>query len=238
MSYDYDRLATAVIEWAVSHGHSDRIVSFDLETKVLAADKFLTNETVLSIAFARHIGKKVDSKVLTLQEESAEAEDQLFFSANQLIENVRPLVVVGYNITGYDVPLLQMKLRSLPKPYWAFKDVVERAFIFDLKHPLKFELANFDGSRIKIRGLEEILNHERFSHLPLVKAKKILNGANKEEKGIKIYELWRKHKAEFEKYAIGDVMDVLALFEELYLKNRIVSQIRTQEIRRTLKATG
>ncbi|MGD0424899.1 MAG: hypothetical protein ABSA92_15800 [Candidatus Bathyarchaeia archaeon] len=45
MSYDYDRLATAVIEWAVSHGHSDRIACMDLETKVLGQDKFLTGET-------------------------------------------------------------------------------------------------------------------------------------------------------------------------------------------------
>jgi len=225
MPYDYDRLATAVVEWAVSHGHSDRIVSLDLETKVLAPDKFLTGETVLSIAFARRIGNKLDSQILTLEDESPAAEEQLFFSANQFVETVRPLVIIGYNITGYDIPLLQMKLRSLPTPYWAIKDMVERAFMLDLKHPLKFELANFDGSRIKIWKLEEVLNHERFSHLPLKRAKKILNWANKEEKGIKIYEMWQKHKAEFEKYAVGDVVDVLALFEELYLKKRIAKVV-------------
>lgn len=229
MSYDYDRLATAVVEWAVSHGHSDRIVSLDLETKVLTPDKFLTGETVLSIAFARRIGNKVDSQLLTLEDESPAGEEQLFFSANQFIETVRPLVIIGYNITGYDIPLLQLKLRSLPTPYWAMKDMVERAFLLDLKHPLKFELANFDRSRIKIWKLEEVLNHERFSHLPLMKAKNVLNGATKEEKGIRIHEMWRKDRAEFEKYAIGDVVDVLALFEELYLKNRIMPQIRTKE---------
>lgn len=225
MSYDYNQLANAVIEWAVSNGQSDRVVSLDLETKVLSPDKFLTNETVLSIAFARRACNRVDSKILTLEEESAESEGELFSHANQFIESVRPLVIVGYNITGYDVPLLQTKLRSFPTPYWAIKDMIGRAFVLDLKDPLKFELANFDGSRLKIRCLEEVLNHERFSHLPLMKAKNVLNGANKEEKGIKIYEMWRKHSADFEKYAIGDVVDVLALFEELYIKKKSMPKI-------------
>lgn len=221
MSYDYDRLATSVVEWAVSHGHSDRIVSLDLETKVLKPSQFLTGETVLSITFARRIGSRVESKPFVLKEESPASEEQLFSSANQFVESVRPLVIIGFNVTGYDIPLLQMKLRDFPTPYWAMKDMVDRAFILDLKHPLKFELANFDGSRIKLRGLEEILNHPRFSHLPLMKAKGILSGASKEEKGAKIYEMWKKRRAEFERYAVGDVVDVLTLFEELYLKKHV-----------------
>jgi DNA polymerase elongation subunit (family B) len=220
MSYDYDRLAIAVVEWAVSHGHSDRIVSLDLETKVLGQDEFLTAETVLSIAFARHTDSKVESKIFTLKDETPTAEDQLFFSANQFVAATRPLVIIGYNITGYDIPLLQMKLRNLPTPYWALKDMVERAFLLDLRHPLKFELADFDGSKIKIWKLEDVLNHERFSHLPLMKAKDILNGS-KDEKGIKIYEMWKKRRADFERYAVGDVVDVLALFEELYLNKHV-----------------
>lgn len=225
MSYDYDRLATAVIEWAVSHGHSDKIVSLDLETKVLSPDQFLTGETVLSIAFARNVGSGVESKMFTLKEESPAAEEMLFSSANQFIDTVRPLVIIGYNITGYDIPLLTMKLRSLPTPYWAMKDMVERAFLLDLKHPLKFELANFDGSRIKIWKLEEVLNHERFSHLPLKRAKDLLNGGSKQEKGRKIYEMWKKRRADFEQYAVGDVVDVLALFEELYLKKQVAKVV-------------
>ncbi len=224
MQNGYPKLAAAVVEWAFSQGYKDRIISIDLETKVLKPNDFLTNERVLSVAVARGVGSTVDTSLTILLDDSPEAEAILFQSVNELLAQIRPVIVLGYNISGYDIPLLQMKLRSLPRPYWAIKDAVERAFILDMKHPLMIELADFDGSQWKIRTLEEILNHPRFAPLPLSREKNVLRGLDKNEKGVKIFNLWKKDRIAFEKYALGDVVDVLSLFAELYL-NRKGAQI-------------
>jgi hypothetical protein len=39
--------------------------------------------------------------------------------------------------------------------------------------------------------------------------------------------MWREKRSDFEKYATGDVVDVLTLFEELYERRQAVASVRT-----------
>ena len=209
------------MRWAVASGQLHRIISLDLETKVLSPDDFLTGETVLSAAIARFDGERVVSRIIILEDESPDAQNRFFTALNDEIQNVRPLVVLGYNVTGYDIPLLQMKLRRLPTPYWAVKDMIERAFILDLKYPIMFELAEYEGAKIKIRSLEDVVNHKRFSSLDLMRTKNILKDSPREEKGARIFRLWKADRDSFQKYALGDVVDTLKLFDEIYLRGPV-----------------
>ena len=55
----------------------------------------------------------------------------------------------------------------------------------------------------------------------------MLKGLDKSQKGQKIYNMWREKRSDFEKYATGDVVDVLTLFEELYERRQVVASVRT-----------
>lgn len=225
---NYDDLARAAVKWAVQAGQSHRIVSLDLETKVLSISDFLTGETILSIAMARRVNGGVETRLFTLDDETPGSQQALFAAASQEIERIRPLIVLGYNITGYDIPLLRIKLRNSPIPHWALIDMVERAFILDMKHPLKFELARSDGSSPRVRTLEDVVNHPRFSQLELSRAKNMLNGLDKSQKGQKIYDMWKMNRKDFGKYATGDVVDVLLLFEEIFRNERAAVEVKVQ----------
>ena len=224
---NYDELARAVVKWVAQGGQSHRVVSLDLETKVLSPTEFLTGETILSLAMARRVNSSIETRLFSLANETPDSQEVLFTAASQEIERIRPLVVLGYNITGYDIPLLRMKLRDSPVPHWALIDITERAFILDMKHPLRFELARSDGSSPKIRTLEEVVNHPRFHQLDLSRAKNMLNGLDKSQKGQKIYDMWRMKKNDFGEYATGDVVDVLLLYEEIFRREGTAVEVKT-----------
>jgi hypothetical protein len=225
---NYDDLARAVAKWVVQGGQSHRIVSLDLETKVLSPSDFLTGETILSFALARRVNGSIETRLFTLDNETPDSQQALFDAASQEIERIRPLIALGYNITGYDFPLLRIKLRNSPIPHWALIDMVERAFILDMKYPLKFELARSDGSSPRVRTLEDVVNHPRFSQLELSRTKNMLNGLDKSQKGQKIYDMWKMNKNDFGKYATGDVVDVLLLFEEMFRSEEAAVEVKTQ----------
>jgi len=64
-----------------------------------------------------------------------------------------------------------LKLRILPKPYWSIKDLLERSFTLEIKHPVSFELAKYDETSLKIVGLDKVVNYPRCSYLPLIRSK-------------------------------------------------------------------
>jgi hypothetical protein len=225
---NYDDLARMVVKQVVERGESHRIVSIDLETRVLSESDFLTGETILSFAMARRVDGVVLPKLFTLGEETSQSQQTLFSETNLELERIRPLIIVGYNVTGYDFPLLRAKLRRSPTPHWALIDMVERAFVLDMKHPLKFEIARADGSSPRVRTLEDVVNHPRFSHLQFSGAKNLLRGLDKSQKGQKIYSMWKDSHPDFERYAIGDVVDVLSLYEELYQVRRAIASVRSE----------
>lgn len=225
---NYDDLARAVVKWVVQGGQSHRIASLDLETKVLSPSDFLTGETILSFAMARRVNGSFETRLFTLDNEAPESQQALFAAASQETERIRPLIVLGYNITGYDIPLLRIKLRNSPVPHWALIDMVERAFILDMKHSLKFELARSDGSSPRVRTLEDVVNHPRFSQLELSRTKNMLNGLGKSQKGQKIYDMWKMNRDDFGKYATGDVVDVLLLFEEMFRSEEAAVEVKTK----------
>jgi hypothetical protein len=142
------------------------------------------------------------------------------------------LVLLGYNISGYDFPLLILKLKWLeeyfkrksgpdakpryPQEYWALKDALTRTYVLDLMHPLRFAIAQSDNTTPKYKSLEDVVNHARYASLKLMRRKGILKVATSEGKGKLIYEMWKMRDPNFNLYLEGDVHDVLLLAEELY----------------------
>jgi DNA polymerase elongation subunit (family B) len=232
MSYetglDYESFIASIMETVKRRDAGFRVLSLDLETKITDRKDFLTGERLLGIGMARRCGGEVESRVLRLKDDSDEAEIELLNGAAAFMGTVRPLVLLGYNISGYDYPLLNLKLKwydeyhrdrgnaRYPREYWSLKDALTRAYVLDIMHPLRFELARLEQSTPKYRSLSSVVSHPRFASLPLKRLKHLAEGSTTEEKGKRIYEMWRSNDPDFERYLEGDVHDTLLLAEELY----------------------
>ncbi len=210
----YASLAVAVVEH-VRAANPNRIVSIDLETKVLSGD-FLSGEPVLGVSLAWREGSSVKGETLVATEESEIAEVRLFEELDSIFLQLRPLILVGYYLTHYDYPLLSMKMRKVPRPLWGIENGITRAFILDLKDPVRFELGSCEGLPPRAQSLDRVVEHSRFSHLPLMKTRKLAQSPNRESKGERIYDLWKNDPEGFKLYSRGDAHDTLLIFEDLF----------------------
>ena len=229
---DYNEFSEEIIEILKSRAQWHRVVSIDLETKIEKKSDFLTGERLLGIGLARRDGKKVETRAIWLKDESDEAEVELLNEAARWLAPIRPLALVGYNIAGYDYPLLNMKLKwyddyhrkglkegeraAYPREYWALKDALTRAYILDMMHPLRFAIAEHDNTTAKYRSLADVVEHARFADAALMRRKQLAAGTSTENKGKVIYDMWKSKDPNFERYLEGDVHDVLLLAEEIY----------------------
>ena len=218
MNYHHGDLANAIIEWVVRTQNLERILALDLEAKVLEENGFLTNETILCVSLARFLNGKIQNKLILLKEEDSKSEAKLLAQLNDFLLETRPLVLVGFNLCGYDIPLLNLKLREYPNPiHWGIKDTIERSFHLDMKHPIRFELAKYSNDGPKMFSLGKAVEHPRFKHLPLMRTKSLVSQTIG-SKGLEIYNMWKSDKRNFTAYAKGDANDVLLMFKELFLK--------------------
>ena len=244
--FGYGELAASLVETIRARGEWHRAVSIDLETKIEKKSDFLTGERLLAIGIARRAGPDVEVRTFTLKDESDDAEIELLYAAARHLAPIRPLLLLGYNIAGYDYPLLNMKLKwhddllraqvpegekpHYPREYWGLKDALTRAFVLDMMHPLRFALAAHDNLTPKYKSLADVVAHQRFAQVKLMRRKQLAEGNSKmlpeggnspaslatENKGKVIYGMWRTHNPDFERYLEGDVHDVLLLAEELF----------------------
>jgi hypothetical protein len=211
----YASVARTVVNLARTSGEN-RILSLDLETKVTGSGQFLTGERILGVSVAWKEHTQVRTKTIVLEEESDAAEGKLFSELDTLLLQLRPLVLVGYYITHYDLPLLNIKLRNTRKPYWGIEDTVTRAYVLDLKDPVRFEVAERDNTPPSALSFDKVVEHERFAGLPLMRARGLARCDTKSEKGAKIYQLWMTDRERFRVYSQGDAHDALLIFEELF----------------------
>jgi hypothetical protein len=243
---DYNEFTAEVIETVRRHGAWRRVVSIDLETKIEKKTDFLTGERLLGIGLARRAGNELEVKTFTLKDESDDAEIELLYEAARYLAPIKPLVLLGYNIAGYDYPLLNMKLKwhddmlrakmpegqkaVFPREYWALKDALTRAYVLDMMHPLRYAIAEHDSTTAKYKSLADVVDHARFADVALMRRKHLAAGSGRmlpggnmppasqatENKGKVIYDMWKSHDPNFERYLEGDVHDVLLLAEALY----------------------
>lgn len=229
--FGYEELSRSVIGTVKAENSWSRVISIDLETKIMKKEDFLSGERILAVGVARRFGSGIETCMFRLKEETDDAELELLYETARWLQMAKPLVLLGYNIAGYDFPLLCLKLKwhddylrrksagakpVFPREYWALKDALTRTYILDLMHPLRFAIAEHDKATPKYKSLEDVVNHQCYSALPLMRRKQLASSDSQEGKGVRIYEMWKSNNPDFEKYLEGDVHDVLALAECLY----------------------
>jgi len=213
-------------------GSWNQAVSLDLETKILKDGDFLTGEPVLAAGLAYRIGDEVRTKAIMLEDESKEAELALLEKLGHELHVANPLVILGYNMTGYDFPLLLLKIKqyddwqkaqapkgqkaNFSRDYWHLKDALTRSIVFDVMHAARYRIGRHDNAPPKYLKLSDVIGHGMFCSLPLKKCKGITAADGAESKGEKIYRMWREKDTDLARYLEGDVHDTLLIAERIF----------------------
>ncbi len=191
-----------------------RVVAIDIETHV--EDAFLKDEYVLGVAMAARVSGEltaasgIEVRSIVLDDESAEAELRLLQEANQILDQYRPLGLLGYAHRGYDVPLLILKVRKHRKPegqqLWKLVDALEQAAHVDLRFILR--------TKFHINNLREATEAAVFKDLPLRREKHLVS-TDFAQKGKDILNLWKTNRQAFIRYNEADAVNPLLIAEYL-----------------------
>jgi len=217
----YEELQVKLLKLLQSWKAWDRVVAFDIETSTRGRG-FFSGERVLSVSLARRSSGKlkkdegIELKTLFLEEETDEAEIKLLKCLNEVLEEIKPLCLIGYGIRQYDIPLLVIKKQQYGERYkqlygqlpWKLIDALESALHIDLYHIFKYK---------GYKKFDQALSSEEFRRLPLRRTKEGLP-SDKVEKGERIYRLWKENKEKLKEYAEGEVHDILLIAEKLVLR--------------------
>lgn len=190
------------------------VCSIDLETLVTDSEGFLSGESIIaaSVSFFR---EEIQTFVFVSDSDTQSEEMRVLRELDQKFAEISPDVIIGYNHTGYDIPLIVSKIRNLE--YADRNRNLEYYFgtswCLDMKYLFAEDLYSYDGF-YRIRKLEEVLLHEKYAPLPTMKAKDIVHIEGM-DKGEAIKYLWLNEKEKFRQYSTGDSHDLIVLFNEI-----------------------
>lgn len=208
-----------MIQSMIQEGKTPSILSLDLETVITSPDQFLTNEKIIAISASYDI---VDPKteVFIAENETEEDETSILNEFDDFIGELNPDIIIGYNHTGYDLPLLQLKMRrrKFDEQLWNVKYYLGTSYTFDMMYAIADDLEKYEGD-YKIRKLKDVVNHPRYSHLPLFRQKNLveIDGMNI---GEAVKHLWKNDRESFINYCTGDTRDILLIFKDIFIDRR------------------
>jgi DNA polymerase elongation subunit (family B) len=224
---NYDDLQKTVIRYMKDAGALDRVVSVDIEASLGTFEN--PQQPVLSISTARRVNGKIDVKKFVLENETVEDEGRIFSEFGSFCQEVKPLILLGYGSSTFDLPIIMFKIKNLDERfkkdgrfqpgYWSLRDAMGKGYFLDVLDPVRFEIGRFDGTSSKFVKLENVISHKRFNSLPFMKTKNVVSdlmtssGMNKWEA---VYSLWKNNRNSFNQYIEGDVHDTLLLAEDLF----------------------
>ena len=191
------------------------MISLDLETIIRKQRDFLTNEPIIAVSVS-YFKDSINTELFVAKNESIEEEENILIKSGNLISSLEPAIIIGYNHTGYDIPLLQMKLKShsIFSQLYKFKYYLATSYIVDMMYVVADYLYSYDGD-YRLRKLSEVVMHEAFSDLNLDRKKNLVI---KEGKGVGevIEDLWKSGSDDFIDYIRGDTRDILEIFFRLF----------------------
>ncbi len=191
------------------------VLSLDLETVILNKNSFLTNETIIAVSLSYYT-EDMQNELYISQGEDADSEFQILQKLDTFLGNFKPAILIGYNHTGYDIPLLRIKMAKLPyaKQIWNAKYVLSTAYCLDMMQVISDFLGDYDGD-YRYRKLSEVVSHEAFRELPLDRKKHVVIRDDMNI-GEAIYHMWKNGSPEFMEYCRGDTRDVLSIFRYIF----------------------
>ncbi len=191
------------------------VLSLDLETIILNRNSFLTNETIIAVSLSYYTDH-MENDLFISKGEDPDSEFQVLQKLDTFLANFRPALIIGYNQTGYDIPLLRIKMTRLPygRQMWNAKYVLSTAYCLDMMQVISDFLGDYDGD-YRYRKLSDVVSHEAFKELPLDRKKHVVIRDDMNI-GEAIYDMWKKGAPEFLEYCRGDTRDVLSIFRYIF----------------------
>lgn len=211
------------------------IISLDIEASLDIRYR-PKKEKMLSLSVARRADSKIQVKNFIRNSKGSEFEEILEPFGKYCMRRTRPLVIVGYNIISFDLPVLMEKLElwnkrlksmgNNDKNYWCLRDAFGKAYVIDIMWAVREEMHKDSGrSAQRLPSLEEAIRYfsSRPNHPDFKNTKGILDEAArrcgelcKSDKWEVIKYLWRKEQKNFKDYIEGDAHDTLLLAEMLF----------------------
>lgn len=193
----------------------ERVLAIDLETLVGSTNGFLTGERVIAASVSRGL-REVSTEVLVAEDDSIEEENRILHELDSLLKVSDPEVIIGYNHTGYDLPLLQMKTRNrqYDEQLWNLKYYLGTSYTLDMMYVIAHDLQD-SGDRYRIRKLRDAVSHEKYARLPLLRVKELAvsEGMNT---GEAIKDMWLHDRENFVRYCRGDTYDILEIYHSIF----------------------
>jgi DNA polymerase elongation subunit (family B) len=192
-----------------------KVLSFDLETLVVDSEGFLTNEEIIGISAAYNF-PDIRTDVYVSKPEELNREEQLLRNFDSLLGIVQPEIVIGYNHTGYDIPLIQKKIRNrnFSNRFRNIEYYIGTSWCLDMMYVIADDIEKLTGDYV-IRKLDDVVVHERYSTLPLKRVKNLVVQPNR-NKGQVIKEMWMNRDEKLREYAAGDSHDILVIFHDIF----------------------
>ncbi len=194
-------------------GDATRVMSLDLET--LVKDHFLKDERIIAISYAT-IDGKWDVRIGNPNEENDENDLLQWF--NSIIDQYSPEIIIGYNHSSYDIPLMNTKMLNIPfnKQLWSLRYYLGTSYVLDMMYVCALH-GMFLNGEYRIRSLKNVVNAPEYSSLDLIRAKEIteIEGMGKAQA---IEWLWKNDLEKFKLYCKGDVVDLITLYRHIFKK--------------------
>ena len=224
----YIDLSKHVVDWLLKIGQWGRAVSIDIEADLATLDE--PSKILLSVSMARRTNERIEIKKFILNEETTTDEVRILGELGTEFQQIKPLVLIGFNISRFDLLVLGLKMRQLDnlfkqqrkyEPwYWALREALGGSYVLDMIDHTRFEIAKHDKTSPKFVQLETAIAHPRFKHLTFKSTKRIVSSRMSADQGHTkldvIHDLWKNDRQLFEQYIEGDVHDTLLIAEDLF----------------------
>ncbi len=204
-----------IVKQFVNEAGIGSLLSIDLETLIRNTSEFLTGERIIAVSLS-YYDPELKTELYIAQDDSEQEEDRILSQLDSFIASFRPGIIIGYNHSGYDIPLLRLKMRqrAYEKQLWNLKYYLSVSYCLDMMPVVSDFLGSIDGD-YKYRKLSDVVANGVFSHLDLDRKKDLVIKEGKNV-GEVIEELWRSGSTDFEEYCRGDTRDLLSIFRDIF----------------------
>lgn len=214
----YNDLEDTIINFLKQNHLWNRVISLDIEADLrILTDPTHSYHYILSISTAKRDKNGIDIRNFILEDECKEGEEKILRDFYSYCKGIKPLVIIGYGIRRFDLPLLLLKSRQY-RNVNNYNDSISRSYFLDLIYRAGYEIAKYEGREPRFNKLDDVINHELFSNLPFKNKKSIVESRIEpdKDKWSVIYDLWKNHKTDFIEYINGDVHDTLLIAEKIF----------------------
>lgn len=183
-----------------------KVLSFDIENAI-QTENHETYGQIFVIGYSIYNGTEFETGAITGKEED------ILWEFNKLITSRDPDVITGYNIDGYDLPVVKYRMGLYRIPFRIGRDYEE-------PHRVQGQYWRVHGRTIADTwwGVKKILHpkHETLNYV----AKELLGEGKDNINRLKIEEEWQTRPKEVTDYCIKDADLTLKIFNKIRLLDR------------------